>query len=198
MASDVTEKNRSQGTSTQKKLDELYDLIDGIEICMFTTRRADGQLVTRPMQVQERTSGTDMWFVTDIEANKLDELASDPHVNCGFYHNRTREWVSVSGTAILTQDRALIEGLHKPDWKIWFPKQDETRDGSASDPRIALILVEAQSVHYFKSTKSRPMALFEMVKARVTGDAPKLGEERTLGTREIGKAQRNAQEQPLR
>jgi general stress protein 26 len=197
MASEVSAKNRSEGTSTQKKLDELYELIDGIEVCLFTTRRADGQLVTRPMQVQERTSGTDMWFVTDIEANKLDELATDPHVNCGFYNNRTREWVSVAGTAILTQDRALVEGLHKPDWKLWFPKEDDVRDGSPGDPRIALILVEAQSVHYFKSTKSRPMALFEMVKAFATGQAPKLGEERVLGAREIGKAQRNEQERPL-
>ena len=31
-----------------KKLDELYELIDGIEIAMFTTRRPDGHLVSRP------------------------------------------------------------------------------------------------------------------------------------------------------
>jgi len=38
--------------STTKKLDELYALIDGIEIAMFTTRRPDGQLVSRPMATQ--------------------------------------------------------------------------------------------------------------------------------------------------
>ena len=42
--------------------------IDDMEVCLFTTRRPDGRLVTRPMQVQERTSGTDLWFVTDIES----------------------------------------------------------------------------------------------------------------------------------
>jgi general stress protein 26 len=68
-------------TSAEKKLDDLYQLIDGIEIAMFTTRRPDGHLVTRPMQVQERTTGTDLWFVTDVETHKLDELAHDPHVN---------------------------------------------------------------------------------------------------------------------
>jgi len=190
MPSKVTEKNRDHTTSTEKKLDELYDLIDGIEIAMFTTRRPDGHLVTRPMQVQERTAGTDMWFVTDVETHKLDELAHDAHVNLGFYNSKSREWVSVSGTAIITQDRDLVRGLYKPDWRAWFPKIDDQRDGSPDDPRIALILVEAHSAIYMKTNRPRPVILFEVIKGIVTGKAPKVGEERVIGPREIEKAQR--------
>jgi general stress protein 26 len=197
MTDKVSEANRASGTSTEKKLDDLYGLIDDMEVCLFTTRRADGRLVTRPMQVQERTSGTDLWFVTDIEANKLDELATDPHVNLGFYSNKSREWVSVSGTAIITRDRDLIRSMYKPDWKIWFPKDGEGRDGGPDDPRIALVLVEAVSVIYFKKTKPQPVVLFEMAKAFVTGSTPQLGEEQMLGEREIRKAQRIEQERPL-
>ena len=190
MTNEVTEKNRDRGTSTEKKLDDLYDLIDGMEVCMMTTRRSDGHLVTRPMQVQERTSGTDLWFVTDIETHKLDELLGDPHVNLAFYNQRSREWVSVSGTAVVTQDRKLIEGLYKPDWKAWFGKIDEVRDGGPGDPRLALILVEAHSVSYLKVNKPRPLILFEVVKGMLTGSAPNIGEERQLGIREIAKAPR--------
>ncbi|HET9454548.1 MAG TPA: pyridoxamine 5'-phosphate oxidase family protein, partial [Gemmatimonadaceae bacterium] len=64
MTDKVSEANRASGVSTEKKLDDLYKLIDDMEVCLFTTRRGDGRLVTRPMQVQERTSGTDLWFVT--------------------------------------------------------------------------------------------------------------------------------------
>jgi general stress protein 26 len=182
-------------TSTEKKLDDLYDLIDGIEVAMFTTRRPDGHLVTRPMQVQERTAGSDLWFVTDLETHKLDELAHDPHVNLGFYKNRSREWVSVSGTAMITNDRNLVRGLYKPDWKAWFPRIDDVRDGGPDDPRIALILVEAHSAIYMKTNnKRRPVVLFEVVKAMVRGQTPKVGEERVIGPREIEKAQRIARE----
>jgi tRNA C32,U32 (ribose-2'-O)-methylase TrmJ len=45
MADKATAKNRDDVVSTEKKLDDLYELIDGIEIAMFTTRRADGHLV---------------------------------------------------------------------------------------------------------------------------------------------------------
>lgn len=198
MTDTVSKANRSDGISTEKKLDDLYKLIDEMDVCLFTTRRADGRLVTRPMQVQERTSGTDLWFVTNIEANKLDELASDPHINLGFYRSKSREWVSVSGKAIITQDRDLIHGMYKPDWKIWFPEEGGKRDGGPDDPRLALVLVEALSVIYFKKTKPQPVVLFEMAKAFLTGSAPKLGEERMIGAREIEKAQRKEQERGLR
>ena len=61
-------------TPTTKKLDELYALIDGMEIAMMTTRRPDGRLVTRPMATQDRGPLADLWFVTDIEAHKVEEL----------------------------------------------------------------------------------------------------------------------------
>jgi hypothetical protein len=43
---------------------------------------------------------------------------------------------------------------------------------------------------YMKTNKPRPVVLFEVVKAMVTGHAPKVGEERIIGPREIEKAQR--------
>ncbi len=181
----TSDKNRDTATSTTKKLDDLYDLIDGIEIAMFTTRRADGQLVSRPMATQERVSGADLWFATDVSSHKLDELESDSHVNLAYYNVKSREWVSVAGTATVTQDRNLIKELYKPDWKAWFGDEGGEKDGGPGDPRLALILVEAQSVEYLVSTKPRPVVLFEVAKAMVTGNTPKVGEQRHLNDREL-------------
>jgi general stress protein 26 len=171
--------------STVKKLDELYQLIDGIEIAMFTTRRADGHLVSRPMATQERVTGTDLWFVTDVSSSKLDELQSDPHVNLAYYNTKSREWVSVAGTAQVTQDRNLIKELYKPDWKAWFGDEGGDMDGGPNDPRLALILVEAHSVEYMVTTKPKPVVLFEVAKGMLTGTPPNVGEQRTLTEREL-------------
>ena len=73
--------------AASKKIDELYDLIKGIETAMFTTRRPTGQLVSRPMATQDRIEGADLWFVTNSDTHKLDELALDPHVNFAYYNN---------------------------------------------------------------------------------------------------------------
>jgi general stress protein 26 len=107
-------------TDTGTKKTELYDLVEGIEIAMFTTRRPDGRLVSRPMATQARAAGADLWFVTDASAYKLDELEQEPQVNLAYYNQKSREYVSVSGTARVSNDRAKIAELYRPDWKAWF------------------------------------------------------------------------------
>jgi general stress protein 26 len=174
--------------TSEKKLDELYGLIEGIEIAMFTTRRRDGRLVSRPMATQTQAEGSDLWFVTDIESNKLDELTFDPQVNLAYYKDRTREWVSVSGTAKVTQDRRLIHELYRRDWKAWFGDMGGERDGGPDDPRLALILVDVESVVYLKLDKPQPIVLFEVVKGMVTGTPPDVGVQREVSAAEIDRA----------
>ena len=183
--SQASERNRDQSASPVEKLKDLYELIEGIEIAMFTTRRADGHLVSRPMATQTQAEGSDLWFVTDIESHKLDELDHDPNVNLAYYRDGSREWVSVSGTATVTQDRRAIRELYRPDWKVWFGDEGGERDGGPDDPRLALILVDVHSVTYLKVDKPTPVVLFEMVKAMVTGTPPKVGEQREVSRAEL-------------
>jgi general stress protein 26 len=185
MADNTTEKNRDNEVPTEKKLDDLYKLIDGIEVAMFTTRRADGYLVSRPMQVQERRTGSDLWFWTNGDSHKLEELAADPHVNLGFYKDRTREWVSVSGTAVLSRDKSLIREFYSPDWRAWLGDEGGERDGGPDDPRIVLILITAHSVTYSIKDRPAPLQLFSVVKGMITGEAPKMADQRELGVQEL-------------
>ena len=162
------------------KVDELYALVKDIEIAMFTTRRPDGRLVSRPMATQKQAAGADFWFVTSKETDKLDELATDPNVNLGYYDQKTREYVSVSGRGSIVDDRAKIRELYAPDWKVWFPGDDE-KSGTPEDPRIVLIGVHVDSAVFLKTDKSRPVQAFEFVKGLVTGSTPDIGEVKRVG-----------------
>lgn len=165
-------------TSTQ--IDQLYELIADINTAMLTTRRTNGQLVSRPMSTQKRAMIADLWFVTDIESHKVDEVEQEPEVNLGYFNGESYEWVSVSGTARVSTDRALIRSLYQKDWKAWFGEIDEVRDGGPDDPRLALILVDASTVVYLKQDKPRPVVLFEVLKGMVTGDKVEAGEVRRV------------------
>jgi general stress protein 26 len=185
---DALEKNLDREVPLEKKLEDLYDLIDGIETAMLTTRRPDGSLVSRAMQTQRRTAGVDLWFMSNWFSDKLDEIASDPQVNVSYYRDRTREWVSVSGRAIISRDRQLIRGLYQPDWKAWLGAPGGAQDGSAEDPRIALILVTAESVTYSKKDRPTPVVLFNIVKGMITGEPPKVADLRDVSADELKKA----------
>ena len=157
-------------------LQRLYDLIDDIETAMFTTRRPDGRLVSRPMAVQKRAPGADLWFVTMRNSHKLEEIAHDPHVNLAFYKDRTREWVSVSGRARLVDDRAKIHELYQPDWRAWFGDEGGAQDGTPADPRMILIAVDVEMAMFLEVNKPQPVVLFEVVKGMITGNRPDVGE----------------------
>jgi len=170
---------------TSKKIDELYDLIRGIETAMFTTRRPNGQLVSRPMATQDRIDGADLWFVTDTDTHKVDELQMDPHVNLAYFNGKTREWVSVSGVAHVSKNRNRIRQLYQEDWKAYFGDEGGDRDGGPNDPRIALIMVEAESATYMKVNKPKPIVLFEVLKGKLTGSRVDIGEVKEVTAGEL-------------
>lgn len=174
-------------TTQEKKLDELYELIDDIEVAMLTTRRPDGRLVSRPMATQKPGPDADLWFVTDRDTHKMDEIETDPQVNVAYYDNRTREWVSVSGRARVSTDRKRIRELYSADWRMWFEDEGGERNGGPDDPRIVLLLVEAESVVYATRTASAPIALFEMAKGMVTGKHPDIMRVEKLGKADVSR-----------
>jgi general stress protein 26 len=171
-------------TDATTKQTQLYDLIDGIEIAMLTTRRSDGRLVSRPMATQARAAGADLWFVTDASAYKLDEMEQEPQVNLAYFNPKTREYVSISGTARISNDRAKIAELYRPDWKAWF-EGNSKESGTPDDPRIVLIAVDVESAVYLKVDKPRPVVFYEVVKGMLTGSTPDLGETQRVSGREL-------------
>ena len=163
-------------THASGDLTQLYEHVNDIEIAMMTTRRADGHLESRAMATQRRAAGADLWFVTMEGSGKLRDLASDAHVNLSYYKDRTREWISVSGIATVTRDRAKIHELYAPDWKVWFGSEGDPRHGTKDDPRMVLIGVTVHAATYLEVNKPQPLVLFELVKGWVTGEAAEIGE----------------------
>lgn len=157
------------------ELDTFYRMVEDIEVAMMTTRRADGHLRSRAMATQKRAAGADLWFVTSVDSSKLDEIEHDPHVNISYYKNSSREWISVSGVAMMSRDRQKIAELYAPDWKMWFGSDGDPRHGTADDPRIVLVGVTIHAAEFLEVNKPRVVVLFELVKGWITGSEPDLG-----------------------
>ena len=159
---------------------KLFEMIADMKTAMFTTRRRNGQLVSRPMATQERASGADLWFVTYEGAEKLREIENHPQVNLSYYKKRTSEWVSISGRAKISRDRRKIRELYKPDWRAWFADNGGENAGTADDPRIVLIGVKISVATFLEQDQPAPVVAFELVKGMLLRKAPSLGKEHTL------------------
>ena len=160
--------------------EKFYAAIESIDTAMMTTRRSDGHLRSRAMANQKRAAGADLWFVCKDGTAKLADIANDPHINLSYYRDSNREWVSVSGVAMMSKDRDKIRELYEPDWKMWFDDEGDPRHGTPDDPRMVLIGVTVHAAEFLEVNKSKPVLLFELVKGWATGTEPELGEMHTI------------------
>jgi general stress protein 26 len=156
--------------------EKFYSMIDDIEIAMMTTRRSDGHLRSRAMATQKRAAGADLWFVTCEGTAKLKDLSQDPHLNLTYYRESSMEWISISGTATISEDRQKIHELYASDWKAWFPDEGDRRHGTPDDPRMVLIGVQVHAAEFLEVNKPKPVVLYEVVKGWLTGAQPDIGE----------------------
>ena len=72
-----------KGTKTETEpkagnLEELWKLVDGIETAMLTTRRAEGDLVSRPMATQTRAPGADSWVAPLRDLTDVRRIGAGP------------------------------------------------------------------------------------------------------------------------
>jgi general stress protein 26 len=160
---------------SQTELEKFYEMVEDIEVAMMTTRRADGHLRSRAMATQKRAAGADLWFVTADGSAKLADLAHDPHVNLAYFRDSNMEWVSVSGIATVSRERAKIHELYATDWKAWFGGEGDPRYGTPDDPRMVLIGVTVHAAEFLEVNKPQPVILYEIVKGWLTSTEPEIG-----------------------
>ena len=152
-------------------LETIHHIMRGARFATVTTRTAGGHLVSRPLAVLDHDFDGTVWFFTQDPSPKTAEIAADPHVNVAYGDGASH--VSLSGTATVTRDSALIDKFWNPWAEAWF-------DGGRQDPTVALLRVEATSAEYWHIDKPAVVRGFEVVKALVTRSAPDVGESRTV------------------
>lgn len=107
----------------------LSELLDEFDTAMLVTRAADGRLRARPLSFAGEHDGR-LFFSTAADSPKVAELEDDARVAVTM-QDRAR-YVSISGTAEVSDDRALVDRLWRESWRVWFP-------GGKDDPALRLL-----------------------------------------------------------
>ncbi|NDK54467.1 pyridoxamine 5'-phosphate oxidase family protein [Pontibacter fetidus] len=161
--------NNEQNENLQKLIDKIKD----VDTCMMTTADDDGSLRSRPMRNMQIKDDGIIWFFTGYESAKSHELKNDSHVNLSYADPSNNLYVSVSGRASISRDKAKIDELWNPAMKAWFP---EGKD----DPNVGLIKVTIDKAEYWDSPNSAVVHLYGVVKAAITGEPAHPGENKKI------------------
>lgn len=158
-------------TTNQEAIKKLRELINDIDIAMLTTVDEDGTLRSRPMGTQKAEFDGDLWFLTRVDTPKVDEIQRQSRVNVSYAKPDKNRFVSVSGTAVLINDKAKIDEFWDPIYKVFFP---EGKD----DPRLRLLKVNVEKAEYW-TTGNLIATVIGFAKA-MAGQEADLGENEKL------------------
>lgn len=147
--------------SDAEKKQALAKIINDASAAFLVTRRPGDGLHGRPMATAKVENDlAAVWFSSDRNSPKIEELRADPRVFLGYTNHTGSEWATLSGHASVVDDKAKVKELWSPAWKNWFDGPD--------DPRIILIKVKPDEAEYWDSG-SRMVMLAKMGIAAVTG-----------------------------
>ena len=147
--------------------DKLWKMIKDIKFAMFTTRHGNGHLHARPMTTQNKALDADdsLWFFMSRKGDPVDDLRSEPQVAVIYADPSADTYVSVSGTAAVSEDGAKKKQLWNKMTEAWFP-------GGPDDPDVALVQVRIVHANYWDVKDSKLVQLYAMAKAVVSGKPP--------------------------
>ena len=107
--------NKENGNNRQDAIRKLGDLIKATKAGMLTTvADEEGTLRSRPMSTQQVEFDGDLWFLTNIDSAKTDEIGREHRVNISYADSRDNRYISVSGAARVSGDEAKIKSLWSP------------------------------------------------------------------------------------
>lgn len=150
--------------------ERVWELIETIGICMLTSR--DGNdLRARPMAAYFDRDSHAIYFLTDVESHKEEEIARDPHVGLAFADTGRQTYLSVSGLAEISNDRTKIRELWSTPAKAWWDSPDE--------PTIRVLKVTPQDAQYWDSPGTA-ISYIKMAAAAISRAKPDLGENRKV------------------
>jgi general stress protein 26 len=161
---------------SENEVEKLRALVERIEIGMFTTVGDDGGLRSRPVQTT-CFEGDTIWFFTSPVSGKVGEFENDRHVCFAYADPAKNEYVSITGTARLVQDREKKKELFSADVEPFAP-------GGVDDPDLALVAVKVEKAEYWDSPSGKIATLVASAKAFLTGEDPDENEKVDLSNEE--------------
>lgn len=150
--------------------DRVWQLMKKIGFAMLVTHDS-GKLRARPMSAYLDQDNNAIFFLTDARRHKDEEIAGNPAINLSFADASSQKYVSIAGTATVSNDRAKIKELFSTPAKAWWD--------SAEDPNIRVLKITPDDAEFWDSPGT-VISYVKMAAAAATGTRPDIGENRKV------------------
>ena len=146
--------------SKQENIDKVQAIVKDIKFAMMTTVNSKGDLHAWPMTTTETSIGAkEIWFIGDKSSDVVKDLEDNKKVGLSYASQDSKNYVSVSANAELSDDKAKLE-------ELWSPMDSAFFEHGMDDPKVQLIKVVPHGVECWISGSST-INFFKMATAAV-------------------------------
>jgi general stress protein 26 len=158
----------------EKNHTEIWNYLKEIKVGMLTTSSENQELHSRPMFLVQKEYEGVIWLFAHRDAHKIEEVENHPFVNLNFANSTKGNFVSLSGTARVEEGGSQFDSLWSDDVKVWFSESEQPIKDAV------LIRVDVNQAEVWDSDKGMLTKALKLTKAKMTGERPKLGENKVL------------------
>ena len=156
----------------EQAITHIASIIKDVKFAMLTTVTDEGHMHARPMTTQQTEFDGDLWFIGSKDSEGVHDMGQRPQVNVSYSDPDGSNYVSLTGTAELVEDRAKLDELWSDFYKTYF-------EGGKEDPNIQLIRINAHGAELWEGP-GKVKALYELAKGAVTGQRGDMGTNETV------------------
>jgi general stress protein 26 len=145
-----------------KAVERIRDVAKSARICLFGTLLNRSPLTVRPMAVQSVDDAGNLWFLSSRASHTNQHIAQNPSVQLLFSNPGDSEYMTLQGTATISDDRALREKHWTPIAKTWF-------NGGVDDPDLTVICVAARDGYYWDTKHGKTYSFLTIAAGMLMG-----------------------------
>lgn len=165
-------------SDTAADIDRVWALIDDIPVAMVVTHEQGRHMRARPMAMRPARAEGVIYFLTDVDAPKVEEIRRNESICLAVADNRSQKYVSITGHAELIDDRSRIREVWSIYDKAFWPNKD--------DPRIRVLRVTPESAEFWEGAGT-VVTTVKLVAAMASGERMNIGANEKVGFPHGGK-----------
>lgn len=139
MVTHMTDEKKDLGRDHHKELRRVRELLREFRSGMFVTRDYEGAVHSRPMLIAEVDDEARLSFLTQLQADKVEEVMREPQV--GITLQSPGAFVAISGTARVILDVEEKRRIWCKATELWFEGPE--------DPFAGVIQVVPERLEYW-------------------------------------------------
>ena len=150
----------STQTTQAESAERIWKAAEKVRTAMLVTRSGDA-LISRPMAAIVKSDEGLIWFLTDKNSGKLDDIAKHPDVSVSFSDGS--DFMAFTGKATVLDDRATIKRLWSNAAQAYYPNGPE-------DPLVIALRVQPGHAELWDGPGA-VVAMIKMAAAVATGES---------------------------